>query len=75
MKSSTDPASAAVPEDFEPVHFGGEFATRNGPLYARWRDEHLQLGFRVGPGHVNPGNNCHGSWPGTFADILISTAA
>ena len=33
------------------------------------------MGFRVGPGHVNPGNNCHGGMLAMFADILISTAA
>ena len=75
MSNSPEPASTAVPEGFEPAHIGGEFATRNGPLYVRWHNEHLQLGFRVGPGHVNPGNNCHGGWLATFADILISTAA
>ena len=75
MKDTTEPPEALVPQGFEPVQIGGPFATRNGPLYARWHDEHLQMGFRVGPGHVNPGNNCHGGWLATFADILISTAA
>ena len=75
MKETTESPEALVPNGFEPVHIGGEFATRNGPLYARWHDEHLQMGFRVGPGHVNPGNNCHGGWLATFADIMISTAA
>lgn len=60
---------------FEPVDIGGIFATSNGPLNARWFDEHLQLGFRVGPGHVNPGQQCHGGMLGMFADILLSTAA
>ncbi len=63
------------PQDFHLVQVGGAFATHNGPLHARWHDDHLQLGFRVGPRHVNPGNNCHGGMLGTFADILISTAA
>ncbi len=36
---------------------------------------HLQLGFRVGPLHVNPGHACHGGMLSTFADILISNAA
>lgn len=60
---------------FEPVDIGGAFATHNGPLHARWHDGHLQLGFRVGPEHVNPGNQCHGGMLCMFADILISTAA
>jgi uncharacterized protein (TIGR00369 family) len=60
---------------FVRVELGGTFAFRNGPLFARWQDDNLQLGFRVGPGHVNPGRNCHGGMLCTFADILISTAA
>jgi len=60
---------------FEPVDIGGIFATSNGPLHARWFDDHLQLGFRVGPRHVNPGQQCHGGMLGMFADILLSTAA
>ena len=51
------------------------FADHNGPLYGRWIDGRLQLGFRVGPLHVNPGQQCHGGMLGMFADILISTAA
>lgn len=64
-----------APEGFQPVLLGGTFATHNGPWFARWHDAHLQVGFRVGPLHVNPGNNCHGGMLATFADILISTAA
>ena len=63
-----------IPEHFVPVQIGGAFATHNGPLYARWFEAHLQLGFRVGPLHVNPGNNCHGGMLSMFADILISSA-
>jgi uncharacterized protein (TIGR00369 family) len=64
-----------APEGFQAVLLGGAFATHNGPWFARWHDAHLQVGFRVGPLHVNPGNNCHGGMLATFADILISTAA
>jgi uncharacterized protein (TIGR00369 family) len=63
------------PDGFVAVLLGGTFATHNGPLFARWHEGRLQLGFRVGPTHVNPGNACHGGMLGTFADILISTAA
>lgn len=73
MKDDADPAT--VPEGFVAVALGGAFATRNGPLYARWQHERLQMGFRVGADHVNPGNNCHGGMLSMFADILISTAA
>jgi uncharacterized protein (TIGR00369 family) len=64
-----------TPEGFVPAPLGGSFATHNGPLFARWHAGKLQLGFRVGPKHVNPGNACHGGMLATFADILISTAA
>ena len=67
--------SSDPPVGFELVQLGGAFATHNGPLYARWHNERLQLGFRVGPQHVNPGQNCHGGMLGMFVDILISSAA
>lgn len=68
-------AALAVPEGFVPARLGGPFATHNGPLFARWHEGRFQMGFRVGPQHVNPGNACHGGMLGMFADILISSAA
>ena len=68
-------ATPSPPEGFFPVDIGGAFANRNGPLFGRWNGGRLQLGFRVGPLHVNPGGQCHGGMLSTFADILISTAA
>jgi uncharacterized protein (TIGR00369 family) len=65
----------APPEGWQPAPIGGAFADHNGPLFARWHDGHLVLGFRVGPRHVNPGLACHGGMLTMFADILISTAA
>jgi len=71
-----DASSAApVPAGFIPVEIGGAFAGHNGPLFGRWLDGRLQLGFRVGALHVNPGGQCHGGMLAMFADILISTAA
>ena len=70
-----DESAAHPPEGFVPVRMGGAFASHNGPLFARWHDGRLQMGFRVGPMHVNPGNACHGGMLGTLADILISSAA
>ncbi len=67
--------AANAPEGFIAVQVGGAFATHNGPLFARWHEAHLQLGFRVGPQHVNPGNTCHGGMLAMFTDILISTVA
>ena len=72
---SKDSSLLPPPPGFEAVELGGTFASLNGPLFARWSGERLQLGFRVGLGHVNPGQNCHGGMLCTFADILISTAA
>lgn len=68
-------AAPPVPSGFEPVQIGGIFATHNGPLYGRWIDGRLQLGFRVAPWHANPGQNCHGGMLSTFVDILLSSAA
>ena len=68
-------AAAQAPEGFAPVRMGGAFASHNGPLFARWHDSRLQMGFRVGPLHVNPGHSCHGGMLVTVADILISSAA
>jgi len=71
-----------APDGFVSVQIGGVFATENGPIYARWQPAQdgaatgrLQLGFRVLPRHANPGNACHGGMLGTFADVLISSAA
>ncbi len=75
MKHRPEDAFAPPPPGFEPVQIGGAFATHNGPLYARWHDERLQLGFRVAPQHVNPGQSCHGGMLCTLADIVISSAA
>ena len=75
MALDQGPGVTPVPEGFQPVQIGGRFATHTAQLYARWHEQHLQLGFRVEPHHVNPGNACHGGMLATFADILISSAA
>jgi uncharacterized protein (TIGR00369 family) len=75
VSNAASSAESTVPEGFVPAPIGGAFALHNGPLYARWRDAKLELGFRVGPLHVNPGQACHGGMLLMFADILISTAA
>ena len=73
MNSQNTPSK--VPHGFIEAPIGGVFATTNGPLYAHWQQDHLVLGFRVEPRHVNPGHNCHGGMLATFVDILLSTAA
>lgn len=64
-----------IPAGFELAPIGGDFAIHNGPLYARWHQEHLQLGFQVQQHQINPGQNCHGGMLGMFVDILLSSAA
>ena len=64
-----------IPVGFELAPIGGDFAIYNGPLYARWHQQHLQLGFRVQSHQTNPGQSCHGGMLSLFADILLSTAA
>ena len=73
--SGTEQSPPLPPEKFVRVEIGGIFASRNGPLFARWHDAHLELGFWVGPQHVNPGNGCHGGMLTTLADIVLSSAA
>jgi uncharacterized protein (TIGR00369 family) len=64
-----------VPEGFKPARIGGAFMAANGPLYARLRDDRLQLGFRVEPRHTNPLNICHGGMLASFADMLLPCVA
>lgn len=74
-QTDAQPGPPAPPPGFEAVQIGGAYATHNGPLYGRWFEERLQLGFRVGALHVNPGQSCHGGMLSTFVDILLSSAA
>ena len=62
MTSAPSSASvdSAAPPGWVPAPIGGAFALHNGPLFARWHEGRLELGFRVGPLHVNPGQACHG---------------
>lgn len=64
-----------IPDGFVVAPIGGDFTSYNGPIYARWQDEHLQLGFRVSKHQTNPGQACHGGMLSLFADILLSSAA
>jgi uncharacterized protein (TIGR00369 family) len=65
----------SVPDGFLPVNVGGDFASYNGPFYARWHEAHLQLGFVVTERRINPGKACHGGMLSLFADIMLSLAA
>lgn len=67
----TDP----IPPGFVPAKLGSRFAMHSAELYARWFDQHLQVGFVVQRHQVNPGNNCHGGMLSLLADIVLSSAA
>lgn len=65
----------AIPEHFRPARLGGDFVAFNGPLYGRWTDEKVLLGFRVEQRHCNPVGMCHGGMLATLADMLVPCAA
>lgn len=74
----TDPTSnnaAAIPDGFKATSSGGGFIAANGPLYARFEGERLQLGFRVEERHTNPLKICHGGMLATFGDMLLPCIA
>ncbi|MGD0189703.1 MAG: PaaI family thioesterase [Rhizomicrobium sp.] len=67
--------SADIPEGFAPFKIAMGFLESNGPLYGKWEDERLQLGFRVEMRHCNPGRVAHGGMLATFADMLLPIAS
>ena len=67
--------SDEVPAGFTPLGIAMGFLEANGPLYLRWADGEVTLGFRVGRRHCNPGNVCHGGMLATFADMLLPIAS
>ncbi len=67
--------TADIPEGFAPFKFAMGFIGANGPLYGKWHDNHLLLGFRVEERHCNPGQVCHGGMLATFADMCLPIAA
>jgi len=69
------PVTEEVPAGFAPLGIRMGFLESNGPLYLRWIDGMVTLGFRVGSRHCNPGNVCHGGMLATFADMLLPIAA
>jgi acyl-coenzyme A thioesterase PaaI-like protein len=62
-----------IPDGFIPMKGMGPFADVNGPLYVRPAD--ATLGFKVGRGHCNPIDVCHGGWLGTFLDMQMPMIA
>jgi uncharacterized protein (TIGR00369 family) len=64
-----------IPAGFAPLRLSMGFLGAVGPLYGKWRDERLVLGFRVETRHCNPGQVAHGGMLATFADMLLPIAS
>lgn len=71
----TSDNAPAIPEGFEPRHFGDGFVAVNGPLYTRVTAGAMQVGFRVETRHTNPMNICHGGMMASFCDMLLPITA
>ena len=64
-----------IPAGFAPLKLTMGFLENTGPLYGKWADDHLLLGFRVEMRHCNPGQVAHGGMLATFADMLLPIAS
>lgn len=64
-----------IPEGFRPLNFDMGFVGQCGPLYGKWDETNLLLGFRVEMRHCNPGQVAHGGMMATFADMLLPMAS
>jgi uncharacterized protein (TIGR00369 family) len=67
--------SPNIPAGFAPLRLSMGFLEAVGPLYGRWADDRLLLGFRVEQRHCNPGGVAHGGMLATFADMLLPIAS
>jgi uncharacterized protein (TIGR00369 family) len=67
--------SSDIPDGFRPLGLLMGFIETNGPLYGKWENERMLLGFRVELRHCNPGKVAHGGMLATFADMLLPIAA
>ncbi len=66
---------SGIPAGFLPLKLNMGLLQAVGPLYGRWADERLAMGFRVELRHCNPGGVAHGGMLATFADMLLPFAA
>jgi len=64
-----------IPAGFKPLNFNIGFLEHIGPLYGKWENERLTMGFRVEMRHCNPGRVAHGGMLATFADMFVPIAA
>jgi len=66
--------SLDIPAGFTALKLNIGFLEACGPLYGKWIDDRLLLGFRVELRHCNPGQVAHGGMLATFADMLLPLA-
>jgi uncharacterized protein (TIGR00369 family) len=64
-----------IPAGFAPLRLSMGLLDAVGPLYGKWADDRLVLGFRVEARHCNPGHVAHGGMLATFADMLLPVAS
>jgi len=64
-----------IPAGFAPLRLQVGLLGTIGPLYGKWAENRLVLGFRVEMRHCNPGNVAHGGMLATFADMLLPLSA
>ena len=67
--------SLDIPAGFTALKLSFGFLESCGPLYGKWADGRLLLGFRVELRHCNPGRVAHGGMLATFADMLLPLSA
>lgn len=63
-----------IPDGFRPIPMAVGFIGVIGPLYVKYRDGDLALGFRVEERHCNPMRIAHGGMMCTFVDMLMPFA-
>jgi uncharacterized protein (TIGR00369 family) len=63
------------PPGFEPWQAEQYFYGTIGPMFMRYADGHINLGFRVGDKHVNAAQICHGGMLVTLVDIQMGLGA
>jgi uncharacterized protein (TIGR00369 family) len=64
-----------IPAGFAPLRLNMGLLEVLGPLYGKWAEDRLVLGFRVERRHCNPAQVAHGGMLATFADMLLPIAA
>jgi len=64
--------AATVPEGFAPARFSTGFLDVAGPYYTRKDADHIEVGIRIGEGHINGIDVAHGGVLTTLADVALS---